>query len=608
MALEPERSPGVPGVSGMGVRRAADSAGGMAVPAQWLHEQYVVRRRSSQDLAAETGWSSQYIRDRLRDAGIPVRPAGASKAAGLDPRQLAEWLAEGLPVAAIAERAGYSRSGVYKLMREHALTAVPRPPDPAEEQLATECGRLYRQGLTLRAIARRVGRGEQWVRARVLDAGVPLRCGGPTPVVVGRHALREAIAGGASVAEIAERFNRSTTVVRGWLRAAGIERPAPRVRRGPQLPLLDADVLRRLYVDERFVIAEIATQLGVSADRIRTGLIAAGIPRRRPGHRDDVPAPPTITAKQLRVLYVRGGLSMVEVAAKLGTSDTRVRAALDRHGIAARPYTRRAVPPLDVEEATLRSLYVEQHLDDEQIAQRYGVPPYRVRLRLRELGIQRPTVNPPRPPPAVPPPRAELARLYCEQGRTLEQIARAHHTSSPVVRGWLLAAGVAVRERTSRSHRKDLDIGILRTLYVDREWSAADVAAELDSTLQLVLRTLHDHGIPVRRGGSRRSLDAAGDSKRLLEMLYGDPEVTDLLARHRIPERPEPGAIAERFPTPMRVSDLLLREAYLEVGLAARHIELLTGQPAGQVLDALHACGTPVRASGLSPWLSRQLG
>ena len=315
MALEPERSPGVPGVSGMGVRRAADSAGGMAVPAQWLHEQYVVRRRSSQDLAAETGWSSQYIRDRLRDAGIPVRPAGASKAAGLDPRQLAEWLAEGLPVAAIADRAGYSRSGVYKLMREHALTAVPRPPDPAEEQLATECGRLYRQGLTLRAIARRVGRGEQWVRARVLDAGVPLRCGGPTPVVVGRHALREAIAGGASVAEIAERFNRSTTVVRGWLRAAGIERPAPRVRRGPQLPLLDADVLRRLYVDERFVIAEIATQLGVSADRVRTGLIAAGIPRRRPGHRDDVRAPPTITAKELRALYVRGGLSMVEVAA-----------------------------------------------------------------------------------------------------------------------------------------------------------------------------------------------------------------------------------------------------------------------------------------------------
>jgi len=51
----------------------------------------------------------------------------------------------------------------------------------------------------------------------------------------------------------------------------------------------------------------------------------------------------------------------------------------------------------------------------------------------------------------------------------------------------------------------------------------------------------------------------------------------------------------------------LLHEAYLEVGLSAHHIELLTGQPAEQILDALHAAAIPVRTTEgtPSPWLTR---
>jgi len=82
------------------------------------------------------------------------------------------------------------------------------------------------------------------------------------------------------------------------------------------------------------------------------------------------------------------------------------------------------------------------------------------------------------------------------------------------------------------------------------------------------------------------------------------------LARHSIGPRPEPGPIAERFPEPCRLTIPVLRSLYDRLGLSApRHVELLTGVPEDQVLDALHAAGIPVRPLGsFSPWRQRQLG
>jgi len=95
----------------------------------------------------------------------------------------------------------------------------------------------------------------------------------------------------------------------------------------------------------------------------------------------------------------------------------------------------------------------------------------------------------------------------------------------------------------------------------------------------------------------------SGEGTRVLREFYDDAEVTALLRRLGLPRRRTPGPLAERFPEPIRPSVELLRDAYEQVGLAAGHIELLTGQPAGQVLDALHRAGIAVRhGSGASPW------
>lgn len=380
-------------------------------------------------------------------------------------------------------------------------------------------------------------------------------------------------------------------------------------RRGRQLgPAPDPARLRALYLGQHRTLVQVATELRCSPRRVSAGLAAAGIPVRVGGRPAHAEALPPLTELVLRELYERQQLTMREVADRVGGSEFRVATALDRFGIARRRPGTRPVPVLPVDADTLRQLYVGQRLDDTAIASGFGVPVWRVTRRRRELGVWRLPVPPPHPPPVPPPPAAELRRLYTEQGRPIAVIAGRYRTASPKVRRWLQDAGIPVRPRTARADRTVLDRARLVELYSDRQWTAAQVAVELDSTVQAVLRGLHDHGIAVRRGGSRPGSrpgqeELTVEAKRLLAALYDDRQVSVVLRRHRIAQRPQPGTIVERFPTPVVLTPAMLVDLYDEVGLSARQIELLTGQPHEQVLDALHAAGLAVRRdSGPSPW------
>lgn len=121
----------------------------------WLYERYVVRRWSTQRIASVSGWSSQYVRDRLRDWDIALRRPGAGVRAveeQLDAETLAGLLGQGLSVAQVAERVRYSRSGVCKLIRENGLqdvlatTRKQRRTAASDEHLTAEVGRLYAVG------------------------------------------------------------------------------------------------------------------------------------------------------------------------------------------------------------------------------------------------------------------------------------------------------------------------------------------------------------------------------------------------------------------------------------------------------------------------------
>lgn len=195
-------------------------------------------------------------------------------------------------------------------------------------------------------------------------------------------------------------------------------------------------------------------------------LTGEGVPIRMPGRRDDLrPAP--ITAAQLQELYVEEDLTISEVARRLGCSDTRVGAALERFQMPRHPDRHRhhRVPAVDIDAEILTRLYVDEKLDDIAIADRYHVPPVRIRRRRSGLGIRRPPATPPHREPPPPPPAKQLKQLYLFDKLPLVVIARRYHTSTPVVRRWLTEGGIPVRPRTSRSDRQQLDPLMLRDRY-----------------------------------------------------------------------------------------------------------------------------------------------
>lgn len=558
---------------------------------------------SSDQIGAETGWSSQYVRDRLRDNGIPLRPRGLGKPR-LSRDQLQGWVDAGLTVREIAERAGYSTSGVHKLIGEFQIPVPERVRPPlAEQRLLDELAAKYAQGQSLEALGVEYGHTADWVRVRLAQAGVAIRSAGARRKITVAQ-VRAGLDEGLRTREIATRWGCSDWAVLQVMREQGWSPPPPRPR-GPSRslpPVPDEDVLRALYVEQQMTVAQVAAAVDISTTRITDALKRYGITLRKPGWTDGVPPPP-ITAEQLQQLYVQRELSVDETAAALNTTDTRVRAALHRHQIPIRT-ERRPPPALELGKQELTELYVRQRLDDAQIGELHGVPPWRVRQRLRELGVRRPQVDPPRPPRTAAPPAEELHELYVEQGRTLAEIGRMFHTSSPAVRDWLEGAGIPVKPRTTRATRTRLDPRQVRELYEQRHWSSTEIAAHLDTTSTLVLRTLHEHDVPVRRGPSRRPADP--DAARL-SALYADPEVHALLRAHRIPRRPIVGGIAERFPKPFPLTRRLLTRAYQDIGLSATHIEQLTGQPAERVLAELRTHDIPVRPkSFFSPWFLRQ--
>ncbi len=199
-----------------------------------------------------------------------------------------------------------------------------------------------------------------------------------------------------------------------------------------------------------------------------------------------------------------------------------------------------------------------------------------------------------------------MARLYVEWRWTSVQISALAGLSERSVRDRLRARGVRMRTRgrLNREDRLQLPAEPLRKWYVTAGLSAADTGRLLGVSRQIVLRAAHDAGLPVRMGGPQ---PRRGPTEiELIDALYADPMVAHSLARHGIPGQPAGGPIWQRFPVPFPVSPQLAEELYVQCGLAARHIELLTGQPAQTVLRLMKAHGIARRAAGgRAPFLRR---
>jgi hypothetical protein len=202
----------------------------------------------------------------------------------------------------------------------------------------------------------------------------------------------------------------------------------------------------------------------------------------------------------------------------------------------------------------------------------------------------------------------QAVRYYQEQGWSYRMIGEQLGVSGAKVRAELQRRGIPAHHRrpigpSSRASRAEAPVEKVRELYVDSEWSAADVAAQLDSTVQVVLRTGHAHGVPIRQGGGNSPVVTAAVA--VIEGLYRDEQVSEVLDRHAVPRRPAVGDIAVRFPDPVPLTAELLDELYHGAGCSSTQIELLTGQPQIVVRATMHRLGIALRPEHLSPALLR---
>jgi predicted HTH domain antitoxin len=277
---------------------------------------------------------------------------------------------------------------------------------------------------------------------------------------------------------------------------------------------------------------------------------------------------------------------------------------------APRPVPDGPAGPLGVNTAALISHWYDcQGLSTYEIAKLAGISRQRIGRLLNKAGVP---VKPrgagrQRGLNAEQEVLTDLAvRLYVRSSFTSGQIAAVTGIPERTIRDRLRARGVRMRTRgrANREDRAAVPAEALSQLYVEAGLSAAETGRRLGVHGQVILRSAHDQGLPVRIGGPE---PRDGPSEiELIDALYADPLVRHALSRHGIAPRPAGGPVWQRFPVPVDVGPELAKELYVGCGLGLRHIELVSGQPSETVRALLHAQGIALRpAGGRSPFIRR---
>lgn len=199
-----------------------------------------------------------------------------------------------------------------------------------------------------------------------------------------------------------------------------------------------------------------------------------------------------------------------------------------------------------------------------------------------------------------------LRAWYTEARMTSRQIADKLGIPERLVRTRLAGFGITSRSRgpLNREDRHRIQPDVIEHWYTELQLTAAEVAEVTATSRGVVLRNAHEQGIPVRLGGPPAR---HGPTEiMLIDALYADPIVSVVVTAHRLPIVAAGAPLHQRFPTPITLTESLLRELYCSGGIATSHIELLTGQPAITVTRTLHANGIATRArGGRCPFLRR---
>lgn len=205
----------------------------------------------------------------------------------------------------------------------------------------------------------------------------------------------------------------------------------------------------RLYVKERLTLREVGGRFGLSRERVRQILERAGVPRRKHSSGRAKPVPTDMWERKAEVihLYLENGLSLKQTGERFGRSHVAVINLLKAAGIRRRSRSWRSHWPWrDAEQRTqeIARVYVQEGLSLEQIAARFDLNRLTVRRILQKAGVNRRSraSRSRERSRALTERNQEIARAYLEEGQTLEELGGRFGLSPSMVSRILKTAAV----------------------------------------------------------------------------------------------------------------------------------------------------------------------
>ncbi len=193
-----------------------------------------------------------------------------------------------------------------------------------------------------------------------------------------------------------------------------------------------------------------------------------------------------LTREVLEDLYVKQGLTCLQIAQRVHRDKATVAYHLRRHGIQTRPKggsQKGKIAPrigLELTKELLVELYLGQRMSAREIADRYGHKAAMVGHRLRRYGIPRRSygermVTPPKTTVAAPTSET-LRALYVTQRWSTNRIGRQYGCTGSTVTKWLRHAGITARSARERGADKVVSL-------LGRQWDALKVVARADTPI-----------------------------------------------------------------------------------------------------------------------------
>lgn len=274
-------------------------------------------------VGVEVGRSKWWVEQRFAELGVRVRPA--QERPPTDPAVLAEiagLYGDGLVLTQIAERVGRSTKWVRQRLDEAGVERKSRAAPPLDELLRLYCDEYW----SAKDIAKRFDRSPRSVKARLREAGVEIRHGKqspPTDPAILKRIVAMYQDDGFGYSRIGREMGRGSQWVKSRLVEAGVELPT----RDPA-PGVEVDELVRLYVEEELTMKAIARLVGRSDAWVRSRLVAAGVQIRRQQR-------PTREQERAIVELYTGtdDVSIAQVAARIGVSKSHTQRVLTSAGL-----------------------------------------------------------------------------------------------------------------------------------------------------------------------------------------------------------------------------------------------------------------------------------